>query len=160
MLFRSSAARARAPKAWVSVHWGPWAGVGFAQTDYGRRAHERLQGLGISRITAPHGFEALDALMAGGYSGIGLMPVDWRRLFERDPNARLSPMLRELSQRYAVMATSEAGRVRELLSGLTGAEATARLEQELTSMAAGIIDRKSTRLNSSHIPLSRMPSSA
>ncbi len=134
-----SAARARAPKAWVSVHWGPWAGVGFAQTDYGRRAHERLQGLGISRITAPHGFEALDALMAGGYSGIGLMPVDWRRLFERDPNARLSPMLRELSQRYAVMATSEAGRVRELLSGLTGAEATARLEQELTSMAAGIM---------------------
>jgi aryl carrier-like protein len=48
-------------------------------------------------------------------------------------------MLRELSQRYAVMATSEAGRVRELLSGLTGAEATARLEQELTSMAAGIM---------------------
>ena len=29
-----------------------------------------------------------------------------------------------------------------------------------TAMTAGVLDRKSTRLNSSHIPLSRMPSSA
>ena len=30
----------------------------------------------------------------------------------------------------------------------------------LVNFAAGDLDRKSTRLNSSHIPLSRMPSSA
>jgi len=131
--------QARAPRQWVSVHWGPWAGVGFATTDYGRRAHDRLQALGISRITAPDGFLALDALMAGGFSGVGLMPVDWRRLFDRDPHARLAPLLRELSQRHAIVATSEAGRVRDLLSGLSNTDATARLEQELTAMAAGIM---------------------
>ena len=45
-----------------------------------------------------------------------------------------------------------------------------RLQREMTSRAAqerpkqwqqaDLLDRKSTRLNSSHIPLSRMPSSA
>ena len=34
------------------------------------------------------------------------------------------------------------------------------LENIFNSMREGLIDRKSTRLNSSHIPLSRMPSSA
>ena len=43
-----------------------------------------------------------------------------------------------------------------MVGGLSGTQATARLQ----SVYANTGDRKSTRLNSSHIPLSRMPSSA
>ena len=42
-------------------------------------------------------------------------------------------------------------------SPVTGAGS---LSLSLASQSANLIDRKSTRLNSSHIPLSRMPSSA
>ena len=44
------------------------------------------------------------------------------------------------------------------LGGLVGVDLCAALKRGLDARAAG--DRKSTRLNSSHIPLSRMPSSA
>ena len=41
-----------------------------------------------------------------------------------------------------------------------GAVAQGKLSPEGTFVASEVLDRKSTRLNSSHIPLSRMPSSA
>ena len=53
---------------------------------------------------------------------------------------------------------------REALSGLYGDEIPVRGEISVTALGRpgeGVYgDRKSTRLNSSHIPLSRMPSSA
>lgn len=123
---------------WVSVNWGPWSDIGFATTPYGRRAHERLESLGISRIAPGDGFATLDALMHGERSGLGVMPVDWRCLFDRDPNARLSPLLRDLSLQAGAAAGS-AGRVRDLLTGLDGAAEIPRLESELTTMAASIL---------------------
>ena len=42
----------------------------------------------------------------------------------------------------------------------TTPESTDAKATEVTKPKSNLIDRKSTRLNSSHIPLSRMPSSA
>ena len=49
---------------------------------------------------------------------------------------------------------------KEYESGLVKADETMRIEELLTTVLFVVKDRKSTRLNSSHIPLSRMPSSA
>ena len=51
---------------------------------------------------------------------------------------------------------------KELLRALAEEEKRHRreLEQEYARVSGKRLDRKSTRLNSSHIPLSRMPSSA
>ena len=55
-------------------------------------------------------------------------------------------------------------RVHELAKqlGMESKEVLAKLQEmgEFVRSASSTIDRKSTRLNSSHIPLSRMPSSA
>ena len=74
----------------------------------------------------------------------------------------MSEMALSASRRVRLLALAEAGDVR--------AQAALRLmdrpTQFLSSIQIGITsigvfkDRKSTRLNSSHIPLSRMPSSA
>ena len=70
-----------------------------------------------------------------------------------------------VTDRYLV----EIGRVERLLDGLRGAGMAARLfadtvpDPTVASIEAGLAflrDRKSTRLNSSHITPSRMPSSA
>ena len=45
-------------------------------------------------------------------------------------------------------------------TGLVGGHLTRQLVEAGTAVRALVRDRKSTRLNSSHIPLSRMPSSA
>ena len=124
---------------WTSVNWGPWADVGFATTAYGARAHARLESLGITRIAPRDGFATLDALVHGPQDGLGIMPVDWRRLFERDPNARLSPLLSDLYRQFGAEDTGGAGRVRDLLAGLAGSEEIGCLERELTAMAASIL---------------------
>ena len=56
----------------------------------------------------------------------------------------------------------EHGRWRTLLSQYCYADDTQRIVQDFKTINANLVDedRKSTRLNSSHIPLSRMPSSA
>ena len=50
------------------------------------------------------------------------------------------------------------GKIIRCLSGVEGTPLT--LEKSQQEHSAVCTDRKSTRLNSSHIPLSRMPSSA
>lgn len=124
---------------WISVNWGPWSDIGFASTTYGRRAHERLESLGIARISPADGFATLDALINHSETGLGIMAVDWTRLFDRDPNARLSPLLRELSERFVVSAPTGAGQLLNRVAGLSGAAHTAGLEAELTAMAAAIL---------------------
>jgi natural product biosynthesis luciferase-like monooxygenase protein len=129
---------ARGP-GWTSINWGPWSEVGFATTTYGRRAHTRLESLGISRISPTDGFATLDALVNGENFGVGIMPVDWQRLFEQDPNARLSPLLQELSVQFTAPAASVTGRVKDLLAGLSGDEEVDKLKSELTTMASSIL---------------------
>lgn len=87
--------RARGQAA-LTINWGPWAEVGFAATEHGRRAHARLEGLGISRFSPAQGLATLETAMASGETQLAFMSVDWPRLFEADPPARLSPLLRGL----------------------------------------------------------------
>jgi natural product biosynthesis luciferase-like monooxygenase protein len=131
-----------------TVNWGPWSEIGFAQTEYGRRAHERLGSLGVSRITPEQGFDLLDRVIGGGHGQLGVMPIEWRRLFRNDPNARLSPLL-SVQARLAGDGASEAGAVRfaESLGGLAVAEQIARVEAKLLAMVAGVV-----RLDPAEVP--------
>ena len=76
---RQRAAGARA----IALDWGPWSGTGFALTEYGRRAHERLESIGIARLRPAEGLALLDRAIASGQPQIGAMPVDWTRLAAR-----------------------------------------------------------------------------
>ena len=117
---------------------GTVVGVGFATTAYGARAR-RLESLGITRIAPRDGSTRSTrwrtARTAASASCRRLAP-----LFERDPNARLSPLLRDLCRQFGASTDSGgAGRIRELLAGLGGANEIACLERELTTMAAAIL---------------------
>ena len=87
--------RARGQPA-LSINWGPWSEVGFAATEHGKRAHARLAELGISRFSPTQGLATLATAMASNETQLAFMSVDWPRLFEADPPARLSPFLRKL----------------------------------------------------------------
>ncbi len=85
-------------KAGLSVNWGPWAEIGHAATEYGRRAHERLATLGVDPLPPEFALDALEALMQRGATQTGVAQVNWVRLFEADPAAAASPLLSEFLQ--------------------------------------------------------------
>ncbi|WP_366887849.1 SDR family NAD(P)-dependent oxidoreductase, partial [Streptomyces sp. NPDC005476] len=53
-------------KPGLSVNWGPWAEIGHAATDYGRRAHEQLGALGVGTLPPELAIATLERLMASG----------------------------------------------------------------------------------------------
>ena len=141
--FLDAFARARSGghTRWISINWGPWSEVGFAATEYGSRAHQRLESVGITRIAPRDGFAVLDALAGSSHvSGVGIMPVDWQVLFNRDPNARLSPVLADLLARAgAPTGDPGASRVRRLIDTLSGADQLACAEREVIAMTASVV---------------------
>jgi natural product biosynthesis luciferase-like monooxygenase protein len=90
--------RARGLPALV-VNWGPWSDAGHAESEYGRRAHERLRAMGIGSISPDDGLRVLDTLMQEDRTQAAAVSVDWPRLFETDPAAARLGLLADLVER-------------------------------------------------------------
>lgn len=82
----------------LSVNWGPWAEIGHAATEYGRRAHERLASLGIDPLPPDVALGALRFLLERRVTQAGVARMDWARLSKADPGASGSPLLADLLQ--------------------------------------------------------------
>ena len=134
---KQRAAGARA----LALDWGPWSGTGFALTPYGRRAHERLESIGIGRLRPAEGLAVLERALASGQPQIGAMPVDWSRLFAADPQARLSPMLAELAARHAQAAgpDPDQDRIAKALAACPPSGHAALLTDELRRLVGGVL---------------------
>lgn len=127
----------------LTINWGPWSEVGFAATDYGRRAHARLESLGIRRYRPTEGLALLERALASGRAQVAAMRVDWRQLFTADPQARLSPLLRDLATAHAPrqvpVAPAEAGRMVRLLAGQPAATQAGLLASALAASVAAVL---------------------
>jgi acyl carrier protein len=126
----------------LSINWGPWSDVGFAATDYGRRAHQRLTALGIVRLSPERGRAWLDRLVSEDWPRAAVMPVDWPTLFAADPNARLSPFLSELAGAgtdATVADAQAAGRLASEIVHLDSRAQLAHLESALTTIVSGVM---------------------
>ena len=135
-------ARRASGRAALCINWGPWSTVGFAATEYGRRAHRQLEALGIGRLTPAQGVQVLDRLMGGGLVQVGVMPVQWSRLLHVDPQARLSPLLADLVARHGTEPAPGAGPADSCLAarlaGMPAGDQLAEVERSLGSMVAAI----------------------
>lgn len=100
----------------LSINWGPWAEIGHAATEYGKRAHEGLAAMGIDPLAPDFALGALKALLERGAVQTGVARVNWRKLFEADPAATASPLLSEFLQFEAKPAAQETLLVAELRS--------------------------------------------
>jgi NAD(P)-dependent dehydrogenase (short-subunit alcohol dehydrogenase family)/acyl carrier protein len=82
----------------LSINWGPWAEIGHAATEYGRRAHERLATLGVKTLSPELAIASLEVLMTSEVTQAGVANVDWARLIQADPALAASPLLSGLLQ--------------------------------------------------------------
>ncbi|WP_175732063.1 type I polyketide synthase [Burkholderia ambifaria] len=101
-------------KPGLSVNWGPWAEIGHAATDYGRRAHEQLAALGVGTLSPELAIAALERLMASGVVQSGVARIDWPTLFRVDAPAAGSALFSELAQPAAQPAQQETALLRQL----------------------------------------------
>jgi phthiocerol/phenolphthiocerol synthesis type-I polyketide synthase D len=69
----------------MSVNWGPWSDIGFGATDFGQKAHERLEQMGIKRTRPDEGFEVLHRLINADVTASGFISVDWAKLAKIEP---------------------------------------------------------------------------
>jgi NAD(P)-dependent dehydrogenase (short-subunit alcohol dehydrogenase family)/aryl carrier-like protein len=125
----------------LALNWGPWSELGFATTDYGMRAHQRLEALGIGRFRPADGLAVLARALASGRPQIGAMPLDAPRFFAADPQARLSPILAEVAARAlgAAGPDRDEGRIAKRLAAAAPEEHGAILAEELRRLVGGVL---------------------
>ncbi|MCX4165233.1 MULTISPECIES: type I polyketide synthase [Paraburkholderia] len=128
-------------KPGLSVNWGPWAEIGHAATDYGRRAHEQLAGFGVTPLPPELAIAALERLMASGVAQSGVAKIDWPTLFRVDAPAAQSALFSELAQPAAQPAQQET----ELLAQLKSCAPRERLELVTSTLSQMLV--KTLRLS-------------
>jgi len=84
----------------LSINWGLWNNLGFTATAYGKQVQSRLDQLGIKGIEIQQGLTILEFLLLQNYVQIGVVSVDWQKLFQRQKTFAQSPLLKQLVDQY------------------------------------------------------------
>lgn len=85
----------------LSINWGAWAELGFADTPGGRRLATRLARLGIRSIAPEQALKVLERLLRQGSAQVAAVPVNWRQYRQFYPAGSESPLLSQLAREEA-----------------------------------------------------------
>ncbi len=144
--------RARGEPA-ISIGWGPWSDVGLAAARADRA--ERLAQRGILGLSARDGTAALERILSGEPDQVAVMPMDWPRLIEADPELCALPRFAELARARAE-ATLDGAEVpatraafRETLLGVDSErERRALMLQHVRELVGRILRLEASRVGS------------
>jgi acyl transferase domain-containing protein/acyl carrier protein len=81
----------------MSINWGAWVDLGFADTAGGKRLAARLALLGISSMAAEQALEVLKRLLGQDSAQVVAVPVNWRQYREFYPAGSEPALLSELA---------------------------------------------------------------
>ena len=80
----------------LTINWGAWADVGFADTPGGRQLAGRLALAGIRSIAPKQALEVLQRLLRQDSTQVAAVPVDWLRYRQFYPTGTESQLLSQL----------------------------------------------------------------
>ena len=83
----------------LSINWGAWGKLGFADTSGGKRLAARLALLGIRSIAPAQALEVLERLLWQDSTQVMAVPVDWRQFRQFYFAGSEPPLLSELARR-------------------------------------------------------------
>ncbi|MGW2028451.1 type I polyketide synthase, partial [Streptomyces decoyicus] len=125
-----------------AVAWGPWAGGGMAGVE---GAEEHLLRRGLRVLDPDLAVLALEAAAGAGEVSVVVADVEWERFAPTFTSARPSPLLEDLPEVRAVLASGAAtagagsGVVRERLAGLSAVERERALLELVRTHAAAVL---------------------
>ncbi|NEQ72612.1 MAG: SDR family NAD(P)-dependent oxidoreductase [Okeania sp. SIO2C9] len=79
----------------LSINWGPWAFGGMAAS-LETQHQNRSESIGIRKIQPEEGMVALENLLSGSQSQVGVFPVNWSQFLTQVPGVEKMPLLSEL----------------------------------------------------------------
>jgi hypothetical protein len=82
----------------MTINWGAWGDLGFADTVGGKRLAARLALLGISSMAAEHALEVLKRLLGQDSPQVVAVPVNWRQYRDFYPAGSEPALLSELAR--------------------------------------------------------------
>jgi NAD(P)-dependent dehydrogenase (short-subunit alcohol dehydrogenase family)/acyl carrier protein len=140
--------RARGQPA-LSINWGAWSGLGFAETPGGRRLAARLALLGIGGIVPAQALEVLGRLLQQGSPQVAAVPVDWERYRQFYPIGTESPLLSELAREEAdnSPAAGHPGGKRSTLLAAEPAERRQLMQSYLAELVARVLGLSASTLD-------------
>ncbi len=82
----------------LTINWGTWSDLGFANTPGGKRLAEHLASLGIKSLVPAQALEVLNRLLQQGATQAVAVSVDWRQYHQFFSVGPESPLLSELAR--------------------------------------------------------------
>jgi acyl transferase domain-containing protein/acyl carrier protein len=141
----------------LSVNWGAWAELGFADRAGGKRLAARLALVGIRSMAPGQALEVLERLLRQGATQVAAVPVDWRQYRQFYFAGTESPLLSELAREETELA-QQARHPGEKRDALLAAEPAARLgllQSYLSEQVARVLGLSVSRLDAEQ-PLSNL----
>jgi acyl transferase domain-containing protein/acyl carrier protein len=85
----------------LSINWGAWAKLGFAETEGGRSLTRRLALLGIRSMPPKRALEVMDRLLHEDATQVVALPVNWGKYHEFYPAGTEPALLSDLANEVA-----------------------------------------------------------
>jgi NAD(P)-dependent dehydrogenase (short-subunit alcohol dehydrogenase family)/acyl carrier protein len=137
--------RRRSGRVALSVNWPVWNGLGFADTEGGRRVLDELLRRGVRGLSAAAGLDLLGRILGSSEAQLAVLPADWTRV--RAQATRLPAVVTDLAAAPAVEAPSAgASSVREEIEALPVGERRERLEAHLQQQLAAVLKLRPERI--------------
>jgi myxalamid-type polyketide synthase MxaE and MxaD len=140
----------------MSLSWGPWSGLGFAQTAGGAQVIARLAQQGIDTLSSTQATESLALALESGATHALIAPIDWNRFAESTSHAGRVPLTRTfvdaVMSKPEVVGKSVTKSFHDQLAQLPQAERLASLCSQLKDQLAQVLRVAPARIDE-HKPL-------
>ncbi len=128
----------------MSINWGAWADLGFADTLGGKRLATRLALLGIRSMAAENALEVLKRLLGQGSAQVVVVPVNWRQYRESYPAGSEPRLLCQLASEDSTIPRHTDGSGEK--SGLTSAALLAAEPEERSRLLQSYLSAQVARV--------------
>jgi acyl carrier protein len=124
----------------LSVNWGAWSGLGFADTAGGQRLAARLALLGIRSLLPKQAVDVLERLLRLGSTQTVAIPVDWQKYREFYPAGSEPRLLSHLArEQHDPVQPDNRGEKRVAILGAEPAQRLQLLQSYLGEQVARVL---------------------
>jgi len=133
----------------LSINWGAWAELGFAETEGGKSLTRRLALLGIRSMPPKRALEVMGRLLREDATQVVALPVNWRQYHEFYQAGTEPPLLAELANEEAAgrPQATHSGEKRSAILDAAPGERPQLIQSYVTEQVARVLGLSSSQLD-------------
>jgi acyl transferase domain-containing protein len=133
----------------LSINWGAWAELGFANTTGGRRLAKHLALVGIQSLAPELALKVLERLLRLGSTQVAVVPVNWAQYLQFHPAGTDPPLLSQLARAEAAipLQAGHPGEKRDIILAAKPIERPRLLQSYLSEQVARVLGLPASQLD-------------